>query len=61
MGPVFFGTASSSAPAEQPSSSLECPEGFQIVNGKCVPIESSAQQGTQDSAPADTASSSAAQ
>jgi len=35
--------ASSAASSEAaPASSLECPEGYQIVKGKCVPIESSA-------------------
>jgi hypothetical protein len=34
------------APSSEPqaSSSLECPEGYQIVKGKCVPIESSSAQ-----------------
>jgi len=38
-------TSSEVAPAsssEQPASSLECPEGYEIVDGKCVPLESSA-------------------
>jgi hypothetical protein len=46
---------------EQQASSLECPKGYEIVDGKCVPIESKAP--AQSEAPADQApaESSAAQ